>query len=157
MTRTVLAATSAPCAVPLCGLAMGTPVLTRDGDIPVEFLEIGDAVVTRQGARILYSIEVSVISHARMVRIGGVTLGRTSPGADVLVPATQRILVRDWRARAFAGGRQALVPAARLADGEFIRGEILDFVRLYTLGFGQDVVVQAGGLELECSSATAPV
>lgn len=153
MARTLRTASPAPCAVPLSGLAMGTPVLTRDGEIPVEFLEVGDAVVTRQGARILHSIEVSLIAHARMVRIGGVTLGRTGPGADVLVPATQRVLVRDWRAQAFASGRQALVAAVRLADGEFIRGEILDRVRLFTLGFDQDVVIQAGGLDLECSTA----
>ncbi|MGQ0610963.1 MAG: Hint domain-containing protein [Paracoccaceae bacterium] len=132
---------------------MSTKVLTRDGEIPVEFLEVGEPVVTRQGARVLRLVEVSLIAHARMVRIGGVTLGRAGPGTDVLVPATQKVLVRDWRARAFGGGRQALVAAARLADGEFIRGEILDPVRLFTLGFDCDVVIQAGGLELECAAA----
>lgn len=153
MSRTLPNLPHAPCAVPRSGLAMGTPVLTRDGEIPVEFLDVGEPVVTRQGARILRSVEVSLIAHARMVRIGGVTLGRTGPGADVLVPATQRVLVRDWRAQALGGGRQALVAAARLADGEFIRGEIHDRVRLFTLGFDGDVVVRAGGLEVECCAA----
>lgn len=155
MSRTLRTAPPAPCAVPRSGLTMGTKVLTRDGEIPVEFLEVGEPVVTRQGARILRSIEISVIVHARMVRIGGATLGRTGPDADVLVPATQKVLVGDWRAQAFAGRQQALVAAARLADGEFIRGEILDRVRLFALGFDQAIVIRAGGLDLECSAAAA--
>jgi hypothetical protein len=119
----------------------------------VDFLEIGDRVLTRSGVRILKAIEVSVVHNARMVRIGASTLGNERPEEDVLVPATQQILVRDWRAMALAGTKQALIAAARLADGEFIRGEIVDAARIYTLGFEDDCVIYAGGLELGCHAA----
>jgi hypothetical protein len=48
------------------GMAQGTSVLTLDGDIPVEFLNIGDKVLTHSGIRLLKSIEVSVVKNARM-------------------------------------------------------------------------------------------
>lgn len=139
------------------GLLMGTSVVTLDGDLPVEFLEIGDRILTRDGAKTLVSIEIAVLTNARMVRIEASTLDRERPEEDVLVPATQKILVRDWRAMAFAGTPQALIPASRLSDGEFIRGEILEAARIYALGFDEDVVIYAGGLELECAAVTAPV
>ena len=56
---------------------------------------------------------------------------------------------------AFAGTDQALIAASRLTDGEYIRGEILDSARIFTLGFDEDAVIYAGGLELECSAVTA--
>jgi Hint domain len=134
------------------GVIQGTQVLTLDGEIPVEFLEIGDRVLTRNGARVLKSIEITVVRHARMVRIGASTLGHERPEEDVLVPATQKILVRDWRAMALAGTKQALIAASRLTDGEFIRGEMLDLARIYTLAFEDDAVIYAGGLELACDA-----
>ncbi len=136
------------------GMLQGTKVLTLDGDIPVDFLEIGDRVLTRSGARVLKSIEITVVAHARMVRIGASTLGSERPEEDVLVPATQMVLVRDWRAMAFAGARQAMIAASRLTDGEFIRGEMLDTARIYSLGFQDEAVIYAGGLELACTPAT---
>ncbi len=139
------------------GLLQGTRVLTLDGDIPVDFLDIGDRVLTRSGVRILQSIEITVLRHARMVRIGASTLGQDRPEGDVLVPATQGVLVRDWRAMAFAGTSQALIAAWRLTDGEFIRGETLDQARIYSLGFDEAVVVYAGGLELACEPAVQRV
>ena len=135
------------------GVIQGTKILTLDGEIPVEFLEIGDRVLTRSGARTLKSIEISVVRHARMVRIGASTLGHERPEEDILVPATQKILVRDWRAMALAGSKHALIAAARLTDGEFIRGEMLDIARIYTLAFEDDAVIYAGGLELACDAA----
>jgi hypothetical protein len=135
------------------GVLQGTKVLTLDGEIPVDFLEIGDRVLTCAGASVLKSIEISVVTNARMIRISASTLGQERPEEDVLVPATQMVLVRDWRAMAFAGSKQALVAASKLADGEFIRGEMLDVARIYTLGFEADSVIYAGGLELACNAA----
>jgi hypothetical protein len=136
------------------GMAQGTSVLTLDGDIPVEFLNIGDKVLTHSGIRLLKSIEVSVVKNAGMVRVGASTLGHERPKEDVLVSASQKILVRDWRAVAFAGTKQALIPAAKLADGEFIRGETIETARIFSLHFEDDVVIYAGGLELACSAAS---
>lgn len=139
------------------GMLQGTKVLTLDGDIPVDFLELGDRVLTRSGARILKTIEISLVRNARMVRVGASTLGQENPEDDILVPATQMVLVRDWRAMAFGGTKQALIMAARLCDGEFIRGETVELARIYSLGFEDEAVIYAGGMELACDAAPVSV
>ena len=39
------------------GLAQGTLVLTADGNLPVEYLEAGDRIITRAGMRVLRSVD----------------------------------------------------------------------------------------------------
>ncbi len=128
----------------------GTPVLTLDGELPVEYLQPGDRILTRAGARRLRQIEVSVVQNARVIHIGHATLGVDRPAEEVTVSAAQQILIRDWRARAMFGTSQAMIAAARLADGEYIRAETLAVARLFTLSFDEDTVIYAGGLELGC-------
>ena len=132
------------------GLVMGTRVMTIDGDLPVEHLCIGDRILTRAGVRALTSISVRVERDMAMVRVGASTLGHDRPADDALLPAAQMILVRDWRAKALYGAPQALVPAARLADGNLIRLQIVPEARVFTLGFGADAVIYASGLEVAC-------
>ena len=128
----------------------GTPVLTLDGEMPVEFLQPGDRILTRAGARRVKQIEVSVVRNARVVRISHGTLGVDCPTEDVTVSAGQKILIRDWRATAMFGTSQAMIPAARLADGEYIRSDTLPEARFFSLSFDDDAVIYAGGLELAC-------
>lgn len=150
MTMTSLAQTARPQASSNLAVACGTPVLTLDGALPVEFLTIGDRVLTRAGVRRLHGIEITVVQNARVMRIAQDTLGIDRPEADLIVTPDQPILIRDWRAKALYGSETALVPASRLADGEYIRSEVLAEVRLYTLHFAEDAVIYAGGLELAC-------
>lgn len=135
---------------PTHGVAQGVVVMTMEGALPVEYLAPGDRVITRSGARRVRQIEVTTVRHARLILIGAETLGDLQPDGPMVVPATQPILVRDWRATALCGTPTALIPAARLADGEYIRAVVLDEVRLYTLVFDTSVVIQAGGIELGC-------
>ncbi len=135
---------------PLMAVLAGTPVLTLDGALPVEYLQPGDRILTRAGARRLVQVAVSVVRNARVVRIAHGTLGVDCPTEDVTVSAAQQILVRDWRAKAMFGQPQAMVAAARLADGEYIRAETLPEARFFTLTFENDAVIYAGGLELAC-------
>ena len=128
----------------------GTPVLTLDGELPVEFLQPGDRILTRAGARRVIQIEVAVVRNARVVRISHGTLGVDCPTEDVTVSAGQEILVRDWRAKTMFGKPHAMIPAARLADGEYIRCETLPEARFFSLSFEDDAVIYAGGLELAC-------
>lgn len=150
---TSLAQTSRPQASTNLAIALGTPVLTLDGALPVEFLNIGDRVLTRAGVRRLHSIEITVVKTARVIRIAQDTLGVDRPEADLIVTPDQPILIRDWRAKALYGTDAAMVPAARLADGEYIRSEVLAEVRLFTLHFAEDAVIYAGGLELACPAS----
>ena len=139
------------------GLACGTTVLTLDGILPVEFLSPGDRIVTRDGAQRLASIEVTVVQNARVIRISEGTLGIDRPEGDMIVSPDQPIMIRDWRAKAMFGTKAAMVPAARLVDGAYIRAEVLPQVRFYTLRFANDAVIYAGGLELACAPVLVTV
>ncbi len=140
--------------VPGFGLAEGTSVLTLDGALPVEYLTPGDRILTRSGVRRLKAVEMTKVAHARMVRISADVLGGGKPKAEVLVVAGQPVLIRDWRAKAMYGAAQALVPATRLADGEYIRAEVMREVRVFTLKLDSAAVIYAGGLELACEAET---
>lgn len=134
----------------VAGLTLGTKVMTMDGELPVEFLSAGDRIITRVGVRRLAAVSVQLLHDVDMVRIGAGTLGFDRPCTETLVPLHQMILIRDWRAQALYGAPQALVAAGRLADGTMIRVETLSEARVFTLSFETDVVIYAGGLELEC-------
>lgn len=139
-------------AVPDYGLTAGTQVLTMDGALPVEYLTPGDRILTRSGVRRLASMEMTRIVNARMVRLAPAVLGSGRPGAELLLPASQPVLIRDWRAKALYGAAQVLVVAGRLCDGEFIKAEIAADVRLFTLKLDGPAVIYAGGLELACEA-----
>ncbi len=134
----------------LHAMAVGTPVLTLDGELPVEFLQPGDRILTRGGARRVKEVAVTVVHHARVVKISHDTLGVDRPTVEVTVSAAQAILIRDWRAKAMFGTAQAMIPAGRLVDGEYIRAETVAEMRFFTLSFDEDAVIYAGGLELAC-------
>ncbi|MBP9185387.1 MAG: Hint domain-containing protein [Fuscovulum sp.] len=154
LTRTFDAAATVVDAVPLQGITAGTPVLTLEGELPVQFLAPGDRVITRSGTKVLTDIQVTVLCGAEMVRISASALGHDRPEADLFVAPGQPILVRDWRAKALYGRDVAMVEAQRLADGDYIRRETVAEVRLFTLRFGRDEVIYAGGLELACAAQT---
>ena len=44
----------------LPGILSGTPVLTLDGEVPVQFLCPGDRIITRSGARVLRGVEMRI-------------------------------------------------------------------------------------------------
>ena len=132
------------------GMLAGTSVLTFEGAIPVEYLCIGDRVVTRHGAARITGIEVTAVQNARIVRIGSDTLGIETPHEAVTMAAAQTIAVRGWRAQTLCGAEQAMVAASRLADGEYIKAETLAEARLFKLTFAEPTLIYAGGLMLAC-------
>jgi Hint domain len=132
------------------GILAGTTVRTLDGLLPVEFLVPGDRIVTRAGMRRLTSISVVSRKMIDLVRIRASTVGHDRPEQDLFVAPGQPILIRDWRAKALFGVAVAAVPAARLADGEFVCLEQHRNARLFTLRFDEDEVIYAEGLELAC-------
>lgn len=136
-------------------LTAGTIVLTMDGALPVEFLNAGDRVITRDaGMAVLRDVKrFRVTTNAIAIKAG--SLGNNRPDADTVLPAAQEVLVRDWRAEALFGKAQALVPASRLVDGEFIRdlGEVE--IECVELIFDAPHIVYAGGLELASTQEEA--
>jgi len=128
----------------------GTMVRTLDGVLPVEFLTPGDRIVTRAGARRVTSISVVTRKQVDLVRIRASTMGHDRPDQDLLLSPGQPVVIRDWRAQTLYGVSAAAIPAARLADGEFICMETHRQVRLFTLRFDDEEVIYAEGLELAC-------
>jgi hypothetical protein len=138
------------------GLVEGSTVMTLTGPQPVEALRPGDRVVTRAGALRLRDIDVRSVRHARLVRISASALGEERPEQDIVVAAEQPILVRDWRAQAMANTDRAMIPATRLADGQYIRAEARRGIRIFRLVFDQSVVIYAQGLEFGCEAVAVP-
>jgi hypothetical protein len=93
---------------------------------------------------------VTAHKTARLIRIRASTMGHDRPDQDIWLAPGQPVVIRDWRARALYGQPVAAVPAARLADGEFIMAETLSDCRLFSLRFDGDEVIYAEGLELAC-------
>lgn len=135
---------------PVPGVLAGTMVRTLEGVLPVEYLTPGDRIVTRAGARRLTSISVVTRKHVELIRIRASTIGHDRPDQDLLLSPGQPVVIRDWRAQALYGVPAAAIPAARLADGEFVCLEHHYNVRLFTLTFDDEEVIYAEGLELAC-------
>ena len=140
---------------PKAGFVAGTILYTRDGEMPVEFLSPGDAIITRDAG----IVRLERIGHRRLISraisFAAGSLGHTRPDQDIILPAAQLVLIRDWRAQAMFGTNQALVRADALVDGEFIRDLGVQKMHLHQLQFDAPHVIYAGGLELSCMSTEA--
>ena len=130
------------------GLVAGSIIMTLDGETPVEQLVPGDRIITRDtGMATIKEIRVKDIT-CDMVSIMAGSLGHTRPERDVTLPAGQRVLIRDWRAEALTGQKQALIPARELVDGEFVRLHEAASVTLYEIVLERAQVIYADGLEV---------
>ncbi len=138
------------------GLVEGSTVMTMTGVRPVQSLRPGDRIITRAGVQVLRQIDERREHLARVVRISASALGNERPDEDIVVAADQPILVRDWRAQALANAPVAMIPAGRLADGEYIRAEARRDIRVYRLGFDAPAVIYAQGLEFACEAVAVP-
>ena len=133
------------------GVSSGTIVATLEGYLPVEFLSVGDRIVTRNGMRRLLAVDRREQVRAPVVRIAPDTLGSGRPDVLLVVGPAQMLLVRDWRAQALWGRVEAVVPARRLVDGSLIRDGVLASAQFLTLHFAGDEVIYAEGVEIACA------
>lgn len=130
------------------GLVAGTIILTSDGEIPVEYLSPGDRIVTRNAGLVsLHAVQSARIT-AEAVAISAGALGDARPAQNVMMPAAQMVLVRDWRAKALRGATQAVMPAGCLIDDQFITSLGPREMSLIQLGLDAPYVVYADGLEI---------
>lgn len=137
----------------LTGLATNTTVLTADGALPVEFLSVGDRIVTRAGMKVLRNIRSSVYS-GEAIRVAAQALGPDHPECDMVLPDAAQVLVRDWRAQAMFGEDQVMVAVAWLVDDEFITNTTAHGLRVYELEFDAPQVIYANGMEFGCGEMT---
>lgn len=129
-------------------LIAGTVVLTLDGALPVEFIDAGDRVITRDSGMAIVRRVQRRRRHVACIGIRAGSLGNTRPDRDAVFPASQEMLVRDWRAGALFGASQALVPMGRLVDGEFVRDLGMLEVDTIELVFDTPHILYADGLEV---------
>lgn len=130
------------------GLATGTTVITLNGELPVEHLNSGDRIITRDtGVAILRDIRISKV-HVVAIKIKAGSLGHTRPKDDMIVGPDTLIHIRDWRAKALFGANIATVKAKRLIDGEFVSQVDAKTLTIYELIFDRQHIVYADGLEV---------
>ena len=130
------------------GIVAGSIIFTAEGEIPVEYLSPGDKVVTRDSGMVtLLDTFIHSIS-AQAVAIKAGSLGHTRPDHNVIIPAEQNILLRDWRAQSMFGKAQTIVQAGDLIDGEFITDLGARDLHLVHLTFDRQHVIYADGLEI---------
>jgi hypothetical protein len=130
------------------GIVAGSIIFTSDGEIPVEYLSVGDKIVTRDSGMVTL---VQTFIHrvaAPAVAIKAGSLGHTRPDQNVIIPSAQEVLVRDWRAQSMFGKVQAVVQAGQLIDGEYITDLGTRELHLVHLTFDQPHVIYADGLEI---------
>ena len=138
----------------LTGMAAGSRIRTLDGLLPVEYLEPGDRIVTRSGARPLVSVSVCQSKVLDIVRLRASALGHDRPEDDLVLGPGQPVILRDWRARVLHVCDVAAVPSERLVDGEFVLRETRHDVRLFTLRFAEVEVIWAERTEVFCPAVT---
>ncbi len=142
-----------PYAVLDTGLVHGAILLTLDGEIPVEFLSVGDKLITRDcGISKVKHIQRSQRS-VHMIALAAGSLGHTRPERDALLAGDQMVLIRDWRARALFSSERALVAARTLVDGEFITDRGMVDTTLYQIFCDGPHIFYADGLELGTADA----
>ena len=93
------------------GIVAGSIVFTSYGEIPVEYLSPGDKVVTRDAGMVKLVETFIYRISAPAVAIKAGSLGHTRPDQNVIIPAEQQILIRDWRLQSMFGKPQAIVQA----------------------------------------------
>jgi len=55
------------------------------------------------------------------VQIKAVSFGRKRPSEDIVLPCGIKLLIRDWRADAILGTKQALIATQDLHYGEYVK------------------------------------
>ena len=135
------------------GLLRGSHLLTLDGEMPVEFLSVGDRIVTRDTgiSRVLHIQRTT--RPVQCIALAAGSLGHGRPDRDARLAGDQMVLIRDWRARALFRSDRALVAARTLVDGEFVTdlGEVE--TTIYQVFCDSPHILYADGLELGTADA----
>ncbi len=140
-------------------LVEGAEVLTLDGALPVQELQIGDMVITRdagaQALRWISRVEVSSAQMAatpgfRPVRFATNSMGPGRPSRDTMLPPSHRVLIRNARAAVLFGEREVLAAAQHLInDATILPAKDLGGIVYFHLLFDDHQIVYADGLEVE--------
>jgi len=137
-------------AVDLLCFAAGTHIITRRGEVPVERLEVGDLVLTRdsgfQSLRMVATQRIAATGRFAPVAFAPGAIGN---GRELLLSPQHRVLVAGARPEMLFGEPEVLVPAAALVDGLHITRREGGVVIYFHLVFDRHEIVFAEGAATE--------
>lgn len=137
---------------PVLGVPAGSSILTNAGELPIEYVGAGDKAITRdRGMAEITQID-PVDYRGPVVRLTTGTFGKASPDREVMMPADQLILLRDWRAKMLFGVDEVMVPLHRLVDDEFITLIPNGQITLFQISLTAGHILYANGLETAISA-----
>lgn len=127
--------------------AAGTLITTESGPKPVELLEVGDIVITRDaGAQPLRWVGQTRVATVGMAAPVVDSKGTFSNECDLIVSPQHAVLVQDWRAELLFGSTDVLVRAVDLLDFEGVHQQPGGMVTYCHILFDRHHLVQASGL-----------
>lgn len=139
-----------PCFTP------GTLIETKDGGCPVEQIEEGDMVLTRDDGYqpVLWIGRCVVPAQGRYAPIR-IARGALGNDRDLIVSPQHRVLIKGWAAELYAGQEEILATVAHLVDGEkiqVIEGGEVEYIHL---GFATHALIRSEGIWTESHFASA--
>lgn len=128
----------------------GTMLRTPEGEMPVEYLSVGNLVETKdngaQPIRWIGSRQVEATGDFAPIHIRRGTFGEH---ADLWVSPLHRVLLQDARSELLFGDREVLVAAKELVNGSTVRRVEGGQVTYVHLLFDEHQIVYSEGLESE--------
>lgn len=139
--------------------ATGTMIDVLGGCKPVEALELGDMVRTKDNgyqpvrwiaSRTLTSADFAIDPSLRPIRISAGSLGEEKPSRDLMVSQQHCVLLEDWRCELLFGQDEVLAPAQALLNDTTITVDRSDRdVSYYHFMFDHHEIVYSNGVETE--------
>lgn len=137
----------------------GTRIRTEDGARPVEAIQPGDLVQTRDnglqevlwvGSRRITGARLHAMPHLRPIRFRAGALGMDEPEADLVVSPQHRVLLRGRTAEGLFNTDEVLVAAEDLVnDRSIVRDHALRETRYIHLLLPRHEVIWANGVATE--------
>jgi hypothetical protein len=131
--------------------ARGTNILTKTGSVPVELLQVGDWVFTRDnGFKQIRWIGSATVSEStllaneniRPVRIQAGALGTGVPCDDLMVSPQHRVLMKSEITARMFGALEILVAAKKLLDVDGVtRDDSCEAVEYFHILFDQHEII----------------
>ncbi|MDJ0627861.1 MAG: Hint domain-containing protein [Rhodobacter sp.] len=139
--------------------ASGTVIDVKGGRKPVEDLQVGDLVRTKDNghqpvrwiaARTLTRSTLQADPSLRPIRIRAGALGERKPARDLVVSPQHCVLLDDWRCELLFGEDEMLAPAQTLVNDDSITVDHdADRVTYYHFMFDRHEIVYSNGAETE--------
>lgn len=139
--------------------ATGTMIDVLSGAKPVETLELGDLVRTKDNgyqpvrwiaSRTLTAPDFALDSALRPICISAGALGENKPSRDLMVSQQHCVLLEDWRCELLFGQDEVLAPAQALLNDTTITVNHSDQdVSYYHFMFDHHEIVYSNGVETE--------